>query len=66
MKNRKKLLLTGLVLAIGIQLTAANPNEVLRKAREDYYRQQKNELNAKKEEERLAKLKKKEEEKAAR
>ena len=49
MKNRKKLLLTGLVLAIGIQLTAANPNEVLRKAREDYYRQQKNELNAKEE-----------------
>ena len=66
MKNMKKLLLSVIVLTMGIRLIAANPYEVLRKARADYYKEQADVIKAKKEEERLEKLKKKEEEKAER
>ncbi len=66
MKNSKKILLLVFLLIIGIQLVAVNPKEILRKAREDYYKKQLIEKNAKKEEERLEKLKKMEEERVNR
>lgn len=39
--KRKIMLISGLVLAMSFQLMGASAQEVLRKAREDYYRQEK-------------------------
>ena len=52
----KKILLVGLLLIVSSQLMAETPQEILRKARENYYKEQEKVLMEKKEEEKKAKM----------
>lgn len=52
----KKILLVGLLLIVSSQLMAETPQEILRKARENYYKEQEKVLMEKKAEEKKAKM----------
>ena len=51
MKNRKKLIVVSSILAVGIPLLAIGTRTIIKKVRDDYYKNQKNQIEAEKERE---------------
>ena len=45
MKNRKKLIVVSSILAVGIPLLAIGTRTIIKKVRDDYYKNQKNQIN---------------------
>ena len=48
MKNRKKLIVVSSILAVGIPLLAIGTRTIIKKVRDDYYKNQKNQIEAEK------------------
>ena len=55
MKNKKKLIIITSILAVGIPLFAISTQTILKKARDDYYKVQKQQIEAEKAKERAEK-----------
>ena len=66
MKNKKKLIIITSILAVGIPLLAIGTQTILRKVRDDYYKNQREQIEAEKAREREEKARKQAEEKAER
>ncbi|BBM57500.1 hypothetical protein JMUB4039_1479 [Leptotrichia trevisanii] len=66
MKNKKKLIIITSILAVGIPLLAIGTQTILRKVRDDYYKNQKEQIEAEKAREKEEKARKLAEEKAER
>ena len=66
MKNKKKLIIITSILAVGIPLLAIGTQTILRKVRDDYYKTQKEQIEASKAREKEEKARKLAEEKAER
>ena len=66
MKDKKKLIIITSVLAVGIPLLAIGTQTILKKARDDYYRSQREQIEAEKAREKEEKARKLAEEKAER
>ncbi len=66
MKNKKKIIIITSILAVGIPLLAIGTQTILRKARDDYYRNQREQIEAEKAREKEEKARKLAEEKAER
>ncbi len=66
MKNKKKLIIITSALAVGIPLLAIGTQTILKKARDDYYKNQKEQIEAEKAREKEEKARKLAEEKAER
>ena len=66
MKNKKKLIIITSILAVGIPLLAIGTQTILRKVRDDYYKNQREQIEAEKAREREEKARKLAEEKAER
>lgn len=66
MKNKKKLIIITSILAVGIPLLAIGTQTILRKVRDDYYKNQKEQIEAEKVREKEEKARKLAEEKAER
>ena len=66
MKNKKKLIIITSILAVGIPLLAIGTQPILRKVRDDYYKNQKEQIEAEKAREKEEKARKLAEEKAER
>ena len=64
MKNKKKLIITTSILTVGIPLLAIGTQSILKKARDDYYKNQREQIEAEKAREREEKARKLAEEKA--
>lgn len=65
MKKRERLLFVGMVFALGLPIFANNKQDLLKQARDDYYKAQQETINQNKAKEKLEQKKKLEEEKAA-
>ena len=66
MKNKKKLIIITSILAVGIPLFAISTQTILKKARDDYYKVQKQQIEAEKAKERAEKEQRLAQEKAER
>jgi len=66
MKNKKKLIIITSILAVGIPLLAIGTQTILKKVRDDYYKNQKEQIEAEKAREKEEKARKLAEEKAER
>ena len=64
MKNKKKLVIITSILAIGIPLLAIGTQSILKKAREDYYKNQREQIEAQKAKEKAEREQKLAQEKA--
>ena len=65
MKKRERLLFVGMVFALGLPIFANNKQDLLKQARDDYYKTKQETINQNKAKEKLEQKKKLEEEKAA-